>query len=88
MGLIAGRIAKLLSFVRGERNSAKLSDVTVDPGGKANVRGQHFASPGDDAFPLETDYAVIVSIPRSRGGDGAVVGYADILTDKKTTAGE
>ena len=53
-----GRVAKLLSFVRLTRNNAKVSDVKIDPGGGPNITVEHFAAPGDDSFPLKTDYVV------------------------------
>lgn len=79
-------LGKLLSFIRGIRNDAKLSDVKLDPGGGPNVTAEHFSAPGDDAHPLAGDYVVNVSIQRS--GGSAVVGYLDPKNDQKAAAGE
>lgn len=79
-------LGRLLSFIRGSRNGAKLSDVKLDPGGGPNVTAEHFSAPGDDAHPLPGDYVVGVSIQRS--GGSAVVGYMDPKNDQKAAAGE
>lgn len=79
-------LGKLLSFIRGTRNDAKLSDVKLDPGGGPNVTAEHFSAPGDDSYPLAGDYVVNVSIQRS--GGSAVVGYLDPKNDQKAAAGE
>lgn len=79
-------LGKVLSFIRGTRNGAKLSDVKLDPGGGPNVTGEHFSAPGDDAYPLPGDYIITVDIQRS--GGAAVVGYLDPKNDQKATAGE
>jgi hypothetical protein len=81
-----GLIAVVKSFVRTERNGAKLSDVKLDPGGGANITGEHFADPGDDSHPLPGDYAVTVGIPRN--GGQVPVGHADIVNDPESQPGE
>lgn len=81
-----GRIAKLLSFVRGEKNGAKVSDVKADPGGGANVTAQHFASPGDDSHPLPGDYVAMAGA-RGTGRENAV-GYIDPTNEPKAGPGE
>lgn len=79
-------LGKLLSFIRGVRGGAKLSDVKLDPGGGPNITAEHFAAPGDDSYPLPGDYVVTVSIQRS--GGSAVVGYLDPKNDQKAAVGE
>jgi hypothetical protein len=79
-------LGKLLSFIRGTRNDAKISDVKLDPGGGSNVTSEHFSAPGDDAHPLPGDYVVHVTVQRS--GGSAVVGYLDPKNDQKAGAGE
>lgn len=81
-----GRIAKLLSFVRGEANGSKVSDVKADPGGGANLTAQHFADPGDDSHPLPGDYVAM----GGAAGTGRVnaVGYLDPKNEQKAQAGE
>lgn len=79
-------LGKLLSFVRGLRNGAKISDVKLDPGGGPNVTAEHFSAPGDDAHPLVGDYVINVIIQRS--GGSAVVGYLDPKNEQKAAPGE
>lgn len=81
-----GRISKLLSFVRGIRNGANISDVKIDPGGGANITGEHFSAPGEDAHPLLGDYVVTVEVQRS-GGE-VIVGYIDPTNESKAQAGD
>ena len=81
-----GRIAKLLSFLRVTRNGAKISDVKIDPGGGSNITAEHFAPPGDDSFPLPSDYVVTAEINRT--GNEAAVGYADPLNDPVALEGD
>ena len=88
MGLMSGKLSKLLSFVRLSRNDALLSESKVDPGGGANITGEHFDGPGEDAHPIEGDIVAILPIPRSNGDDGVAVGYADIQNEKKAARGD
>lgn len=81
-----GLIALVKSFTRVVRNGAKISDVKVDPGGGANITGEHFASPGDDSYPLDSDYVILVKNRRS--GGYSIVGYADPINDRKSNPGE
>lgn len=81
-----GRITKVLSFIRTLRNGAKVSDVKVNSGGDLNITSEHFSDPGDDSFPLTTDYALATDIPRS-GGE-AIAGYLDPLNTPKAEKGE
>ena len=81
-----GWVGRVLSFIRVERNTAKISDVQIDTGGGPNVTAEHFAPAGDDAFPLKTDYAVSQSVQQT--GRKAVVGYVDPLNTPKALEGE
>jgi hypothetical protein len=81
-----GRIAKVLSFIRVNRNGANVSDVKVDPGGGANVTDEHYAPPGDDSYPLDSDYVATMDIDRT-GGE-VVVGYVDPLNTPKALKGD
>lgn len=81
-----GRIAKLLSFVRVIRNSVKLSDVKVDTGGNIPTTGEHFAPPGDDSFPLPTDYVFMGG--NSRTGGESALGYVDPINDPVAQEGD
>ena len=84
MGL--GLISKLLSFTRVTRNGAKISDVKIDPGGGPNVTAEHYAPPGDDSYPLKTDYVYAGSTEKT--GGKAALGYVDPLNSPKALEGE
>ena len=79
-------IAKLLSFVRTEANGAKVTDVEIDIGGGDNRTAQHFSAPGDDSFPLTTDYALTADVARS--GSNAAPGYLDPVNDPVAQEGD
>jgi hypothetical protein len=81
-----GLIANLLSFVRAERNDSKISDVTVDPGGGANITSENFAPSGDDSFPVNTDVPVLIKIPGN--GKYATINYLDPVSEPKSLIGE
>ena len=83
MGL---RFAKILSFVRAFRNGANVTDVKVDRAGGDNRTPEHFADPGDDSFPLTTDYVATGNLE----GDTRTVaiGYLDPINTPKATAGD
>ena len=81
-----GLIGRILSFVRASRNGAQVSDLKMDPGGGPNITAEHFAPPGDDAFPLGTDY--VYAGPTPQRGRLAAVGYIDPKNAPKALAGE
>lgn len=81
-----GRIAKLLSFVRVTRNSAKMSDVKVDPGGGSNITAENFTASGDDSHPLPGDYVALNT--REGAGREDVIGYSDPLNEPKALPGD
>ena len=83
---MTNRIAKLLSFVRTVVNGAKVTDVEVDIGGGDNRTAHHYSSPGDDSFPLTTDYALTSDVARS--GSKAVHGYIDPINDPVSQEGD
>lgn len=83
---MGGLIVKLLSFARAVRNGANISDVKTDRGGGDNMTPEHFASIGDDSFPLLTDYALLV--PVANGSRAALVGYLDPKNTPKALSGE
>ena len=83
---MSSRIAKVLSFVRTTSNDAKVNDVEVDIGGGDNSTGQHFSAPGDDSFPLKTDYAIVSDVARS--GSKVAHGYLDPLSTPKALEGD
>ena len=80
------RIAKLLSFVRTLSNDAKVTDVEIDIGGGDNRTAQHFSAPGDDSFPLTTDYPLSADV--SGSGKKAVHGYIDPINDPVALEGD
>jgi len=81
-----GFIARVLSFLRVTRNDAEISDVKIDTGGGANKTVEHFSSPGDDSYPLKTDYVVTTGIQKS--GGQAAVGYIDPINEPVAEEGE
>lgn len=81
-----GRIARILSFIRSTRKSAKISDVKIDTGGGANITVEHFSTPGDDSHPLKTDYVITLETPQS--GGAVAVGYLDPANDQKANEGD
>lgn len=85
MGL-KGFVCKVLSFFNTDKNGDRVSEVTVDPGGGANISGDNFTPIGEDSQPLTGDFAVI--IPISGTGVDAIVGYMDRDNDQKSRAGE
>jgi len=81
-----GRIVIVENFARALRDSSYVSDVIVDTGGGESVTAEHYSAPGDDSYPLTTDYAAIVHTQRT--GSNAVVGYADTLNAPKSLQGD
>jgi len=81
-----GIIAKVLSFTRLKKGNDNVSDVKADPGGGANLTGEHFSSPGDDSFPLESDLVFLVDTLGN--GNINAVGYLDPLNQPKANLGE
>lgn len=79
-----GRIGRLLSFVRGQRHGAKLSDVKFDPGGGANRTGEHFSAPGDDSVPLPGDWLAVLPVGRRT----VAVGYIDPKSAQEAGPGD
>ena len=79
-------VAKLLSFFRTTSNDAKVTDVNVDIGGGDNKTAQHFSAPGDDSFPLDTDYVLVADIPRN--GGKAAHGYLDPINEPVAQKGD
>lgn len=83
-----GRIVVIKDFARAirEDSNAKITDVKVDHGGNNIITGEHYSNPGDDSYPMLTDYAIAVETLRT--GSVAIVGYADIKNTPKTALGE
>lgn len=81
-----GRIARILSFLRIEKNDAKQTDVKLDPGAGANITAQNFAPAGDDSQPLPDDYAITSSTTQT--GGAAVVGFVDPTSEPVAGPGE
>jgi hypothetical protein len=79
-------INTILSFLRTLRNGTQVSDVTINPGGGFNKTADNFPPTGDDAVPLNSDYAVSVDV-KGRGRQ-AIVGYLDPKNVPVAGAGE
>lgn len=81
-----GRIAKILSFLRVNKNGINYSDVKVDMGGGYNITVKHLSNPGDDSYPLNSDYVLLVS---TRGeGKHVAIAYADTVNTSKANEGD
>lgn len=82
-----GLIGNILSYIRRTKaNGVKFSEVKIDVGGGDIKTAQDFQSAGNDSFPLTTDKAIAIEIPRT--GGVAVIGYLDPLDNKSAVAGE
>lgn len=81
-----GRLGKILSFIRADRNEAKVSDVKADPGGGPNITAEHFAPTGEDAHPLPGDYVATVRAPGT--GRETAIGYLDPKNESTAQPGE
>jgi hypothetical protein len=80
------KIGKLLEFFRNPKRGAKITDAKVNLGGGENITLNHFSAPGDDSFPLTTDYVAAMSVSRNRRA--VAVGYADVVNEPLTVVGE
>lgn len=83
---MGGLIGIVLKFFHTTKNGAKVSDTTVNAGGGANKTCEHFQPANEDSVPLNGDYAILVSIPRS--GGMVTVGYVDKTNQQLASAGE
>lgn len=81
-----GLIGRVLSFVRAQRNGARVSDLKLDPGGGDIRTAEHFAPPGDDSYPLDTDYVYVGRTPQN--GRVSAIGYVDPQNTPKAAKGE
>ena len=81
-----GWVGRVLAFVRVRRNGAEISTATVDQGGGELNSCDHFSAPGDDAFPLATDYALGVEVQQT--GVSAATGYVDPINEPKALKGD
>ena len=85
-----GLIARVLEFARVLQNIADVdintTDVKIDSGGGANATAKHFGAPGDDAFPLQSDF--VATIPVQGSGRLAAVGYADPINTPVALEGD
>lgn len=81
-----GRLARVLEFIKGERNGAKMSEAKVDASAGQTIQAEHFGTAGTESHPLPEDYALLVEVARK--GGHAVAGYLDPRTDQKCEPGE
>lgn len=81
-----GRIAKILSYFKTQRNGASVSDIKADPGGGANITYEHFEPAGDDSQPLAGDF--IVTVENAGAGRASAVGFLDPKNAKLSGPGE
>ena len=81
-----GMISSILSFVRTKIGDSNVTDVKVDPGGSPNKTVQHFSAPGDDSFPVDTDYCYLSDLPAR--GRAVALGYVDSLNEPVAQKGD
>ena len=81
-----GRIARVLDYIKTTINGANTSRTVVDLSAGANITADQFSSAGDDSAPVNSDYAITVSIQRT--GGAVVVGYLDPKNPKVSNKGE
>lgn len=81
-----GFLGRLLSFVRAERNGAKLSDVKIDLGGGEILTANYAQPSGEDSQPLPDDTAVVVRLPQS--GRVLIVAMVESDAVQSANAGE
>lgn len=83
---LMGVVCRVLSFTRAMRNGARVSDTKSNPGGGANLTGEHFSAPGDDSYPLSTDY--VYKARGAQAGRFVSIGYLDPLNTPKAQKGD
>ena len=81
-----GRIAKIISFVKGTINNITVKETKGDLGGGEVVSGEHFTQAGDDSAPLKDDYCLYTEIPRA--GGYASIGFIDPVNEPIAEPGE
>ena len=80
------QVARILSFTRSERNGVPVSNVIVDSGGGFNITAEHYASSGDDSYPLTTDY--VFTVDGTPNGTEVAVGYLDPINASVALEGD
>lgn len=83
---MGGLTAKLLSFYRTTRGSAKLSAGKIDPGAGANRTGDVVCPANEDAVPLPGDYTAALEVQGT--GRVVLVGFVNTQDTQKAQAGE
>ena len=82
-----GLIGNVISFARRiTANGCKYSEAKIDVGGGDIRTSEDYGPAGDDSFPLDTDKAIAVEVPRT--GGIAIVGYLDTLDSTISEPGE
>lgn len=81
-----GVIAEVLQFFRGTDDDAEISEAKGELGGGDVVTAVNYQPAGFDAFPLTTDYMLLV--PGPEAGTFLVAGYLDPLNAGTASEGE
>lgn len=81
-----GFLGTINEFYRSNRNDVNVSNVNIDTGGGANHTAEHFGAPGDDSYPLTSDY--VAAMETQETGGLAVVGYLDPINEAEALEGE
>lgn len=83
---MGGLIGRVLSFARGLRDGANISEATTDPGGGDNLTADYAPGVGVDAPPLAGDYIALLPMPRA--GGFVAVGGVDTVNAGVADPGE
>jgi hypothetical protein len=79
-------IGRVLSFARGLRDGANISEAVTDPGGGDNTTADYAPGVGVDAPPLAGDYIALLPMPRA--GGYVAVGGVDTVNAGEAAPGE
>jgi hypothetical protein len=79
------RVAKVISYTRDTDERGNVAEVKCDLGGNT-VTAEHYAPPGDDAYPLPGDFVLLV--PGDGTGNWLAQGFMDPQLAGEAAAGE
>lgn len=81
-----GVVAIIKNFSRRVVNGITIGEAQIKPDGISTLTAQHFQPAGDDAQPLDGDYAI--GVPTQRTGVVAAAGYVDSQNAPVSAPGE
>jgi len=81
-----GETAIIHNIIRTLRNGVTNTDITVDPGGGANITEEQFQPTGTDSQPLPGDYVIGVSVKST--GRKTAIAFLDPANAPQSGPGE